>query len=218
MIKSISLFVLMPVVCFAKIQVAVLDSGISSKHMHNKKICKTKNFTNEKLWENSEHGTNVVGLIIENTPKKIDYCINIYKGFSKKSKDGNFKSYMNALAEIAKDKPDILNISAGGNVIWAKEYQLLKKLLDSGTIIVVAAGNESFDLNKKCNYYPACLDKRIVVVGNGLAGVYHKSSNKGKIVDVTLNGEDQTGFGVTLSGTSQSTAKATAFILTRKAK
>lgn len=209
--KAFIFTLLFPLVSAAKITVAVVDSGLK-KNIKSEKICNVKNFTKEAVDAYADHGTNVVGIILKEAPADLDYCINFYKAFSSTGYSAN-KNYLMALEQVAKDKPDILNISAGGSTIWDEEARLIKKILDNGTIIVAAAGNNATNLTKNCDYYPACLDKRIIVVGNGFNGSYYRSSNYGKVVDVIADGQNQTAFEITLSGTSQSTAKITAFML-----
>lgn len=209
--KLVLISLLFPIVAFCKLRVAVLDAGISP-NINSPKFCKDyfEDFTEEGLNDPSGHGTNVVGLIIETAPKDADYCIKVYKAFSKKSMDSN---YVEALKKIFKDGPDILNISAGGTTVIPEERALIKKMLDNGVIIVVAAGNERANLSSECIYFPACLDKRIIVVANGKNGIPAKSSNINGPVSMMVDGQQKTGFGITLSGTSQSTAIATGLIL-----
>lgn len=109
-----------------------------------------------------------------------------------------------ALEYVNKINPDIIHISAGGLGFILKEEIQINHLLKKNIKIVAAAGNEQMNLDLNCNYYPACYDKRIYVIGN-----YGNYSNYGNVVDKYINGKDQTGFGVTLSGTSQSAAKFT---------
>ena len=95
-----------------------------------------------------------------------------------------------------------MNISAGGPISDFNERAIIYTMLDNGITIVAAAGNTKINLDKNCNYFPACYDERIHVIGT--SNRYY--SNYGKIVDVYLNGTEQTAYGITLSGTSQAAA------------
>ncbi len=65
-----------------------------------------------------------------------------------------------------------------------------------------------------CNYFPACynfLNVYFRVVGNGKSSTQHAiSSNYGSFVTDWRDGMNVTGFGIKLSGTSQSCALLTA--------
>ena len=113
----------------------------------------------------------------------------------------SISSFNRALRYILYIKPNVVNISAGGAGSNPEERYLIKKILDAGIFIVSAAGNESTNLDKGCNYFPACYDSRIIVVGNDAP-----SSNYGNVVDFVINGEYQSALGITQSGSSQSTA------------
>lgn len=199
-------------VSLAKVRVAVIDSGIKKEYLGMAKLCgPVKDYVKDNVDDGYGHGTNVVGLIVKEAPKTLDYCITMYKAFSPGKT--SYAAYIEALRQVVKDSPDIVNISAGGLSMMLEEKLLIQKMLDKGIIIVVAAGNNADDLDKECNYYPACSDKRLIVVGNGKNGHYAKSSNRGGAIDVVVDGQDQVGFNVKMSGTSQATARVTGFVL-----
>lgn len=76
------IFLLIPSVSYAKIKIAVLDSGIKTNKISDSKLCSpVKNFTDETSDDYIGHGTNVVGIIIKEAPKDLDYCITMYKAF-----------------------------------------------------------------------------------------------------------------------------------------
>ena len=73
------------------------------------------------------------------------------------------------------------------------------------------AGNEG---QEGCNYYPACYDSRIIVVGSSNQnGVRLDSSNYSSKVDAYMDGYEVKADGITHSGTSQSTAKMTGILV-----
>lgn len=194
------------------IRVAVLDTGFDSIYDNSINRCPgylDRDFAKSDVF-NPNHGTNVVGLI-QKYAGGVDFCFILVKWWSPDSK--NYKAFIQGLEYIAKIKPDIINISGGGNRKYSREMLAVKKIINNGTIIVAAAGNEQTNLNKSCNYYPACYDSRIIVVG---AKDPNKTfSNYGSnYVDYVMDGNG-TAYGITLKGTSQATAKVTG-ILTRK--
>lgn len=190
--------------CFAKepLRVVVLDTGIITKHKSELPLCKDghKSFVHgETIEDYHGHGTNVAGLIQKHAGKG-NYCLIIVKYYSPKKNSS--KNIINAMRYIDTLKPDIINLSGGGYWSVLEEYFITQSILKNGTHFIVAAGNESNDLGKNCNYFPACYDRRIWVIG-----AYDiRISNYGKHVDFTLSGKNKTAYGITMSGTSQATA------------
>ena len=177
--------------------VAVLDTGLNAPASFTQ-ICGQYNFTTETDFDHIGHGTNVIGLIAKNAKSK-DYCIYNIKGFD--YTNPSISVYLVGLRQALKLRPDVVNISAGGFFPDTIEKSIILKMLDSGIRVVVAAGNNEHNLDISCNFFPACYDSRIEVIGNTGA-----KSNYGKIVDVVIDGENKTAFGITKSGSSQSTA------------
>jgi len=179
------------------LSVAILDTGVDFPYyIGNKHI--NYDFTNTGYFDHHGHGTNVAGLIYKHA-ESTEYTIYNLKGIAKSF---SYRAYINSLKKAAELKPTILNISAGGFVQLPYEKKLINKILNNGTIIIAAAGNDGINFNKKgCIFYPACYDERIIVVGNKA-----DNSNYGKQVDYILDGNNKIGFNIKLSGSSQSTA------------
>lgn len=182
-----------------QIKVVIIDSGINKKFKDKLKLCKegSGDTTGTGIEDTNGHGTNIAGLIIKDL-ENVNYCVIIIKYYSNKN---NLRNFKRALLLASEQNPDIINISSNGDVSDEMEKAMIKTILDSGTIINVASGNEGSNLEKKCNAYPACYDERINVIGNTA-----RNSNYGPQVDKIIDGNWKTGFGITLSGTSQSTA------------
>jgi Subtilase family len=194
------------------IKVAVLDTGYN-KGPEQVKFCEhgLRDYTGTGIYDGnkSKHGSNVTG-IISNLAQNADHCLIMFKVFNDSTL--NVDGYLNALREILNDPSiSLLNISMAGPARLQQEEVLLKKLLDSGRQIVVAAGNEGRDLNKNCNVYPACANDRLIVVGNSGSS----TTNLGRIIDVFEDGFRIYGGGVRLTGTSQAAAIFTGKILKR---
>lgn len=182
------------------IRIAVIDTGFTKSSLSKVHICGTKDFTGTSIKDNHGHGTHITNLIdIKADTDRTKYCFIIIKAFDMQKN----KQYVpEALEYLVKLKPNIVNLSLGGPGVIHKEYKAVQKLLNQGTVLVAASGNEGDDLEKDCNYFPACYDKRIIVVGNS-----NKSSNYGKkIVDIVLDGNNINVLGKTMTGSSQSTA------------
>jgi hypothetical protein len=190
------------------IKVAIIDTGISD--IGTTHLCATghKDFTGSGSIVDRhrfKHGSNIAA-IIEEEAGPGNWCMVILKAYGGPA---GMEAYLKALKYVEAQKFPITNISMSGLEPDATETAVLKRMLDAGQVIVVAAGNDSLDLNLNCNSYPACVDKRLLVVSDmGL-----KTANKGGPVDLYVSGRHVKGAGVTLSGTSQSTAKVSGLIV-----
>jgi len=198
---TIALFI--PNLAMAKtIKIAVIDTGFDFRYVNSVKLCNSghKDFSSSSLQDSHGHGTNIAGLIARDL-KKVDYCLMILKFTTGKPNPKSIINFLNALQYAANLKPDIINISGGGQEFEQIEKTIVYRILSNGTKLIVASGNDGNNLDKNCNFFPACYYPEIIVVGNKA-----KSSNYGKIVDFVLDGNNQTAFGITMSGSSQSTA------------
>jgi len=190
------------------IKVVVIDSGLDMKYAFRAHLCpgEHKDFTGEGLQDSHGHGTNIVGLIVNNAQSN-NYCIVVIKAYSK-IRTLNPLFFTEALEYANKIEADIINISGGGIGKDSKEEAIVQKLLNNNTTLIVSAGNESRDLDIDCNFYPACYDPRIHVIG-----AHINFSNYGKVVDSYQPGFREKAFGQTMSGTSQATAIFTGLFL-----
>jgi hypothetical protein len=196
-------------------KIVVIDTGVSFRHSIKSYMCKNGVYSTYGDWRDQHgHGSNVIGLIAE----KIDSektCIVSIKLEMPKNKDPEVY-ILKAMEITEKMKPVAVNISMSGGVRFISELYSMMRLLAAGTKIVVAAGNDSMDLDKKgCPVYPACyLDdmkkrnkvintKNFIVVGT----TDTNSSNTGSVVTVKEKGKDQ-GY-PKMTGTSQATANFT---------
>lgn len=106
--------------------------------------------------------------------------------------------YLNALTLIKshlRDKPGdrvVVNISLGSYSPKPSEKKLIRDILESGAIVVAAAGNDGV----KDSIYPAALDG-VICVGASGDGVRQSYSNYGKI-DIFADGSYQTTQALTL--------------------
>jgi subtilisin family serine protease len=166
----VAAIVLCPTKSLAKtLTVAVIDTGIDSSSIDTK-LCKFghKSFTanGDPLQDLHGHGTHVAGLIREHAGN-VDFCM-VSLQFYADSNTGkqNLVNLRNALQYAINIKVDMINLSGGGPEFNEEEYLLIKQALKNKITVVVAAGNENSDLSLKCDYFPACYDKRLIIVGN----------------------------------------------------
>jgi len=169
-------------------------------------------------YDNDGHGTNVIGLIGKYAGANVDYCIVVIKYYSsKQSGTQNQEAEVKSLEYANYIKADIINYSGGGYNKSLREEVTIKSFLNRGGKFIAAAGNDRLNIDYRENaYYPAVLDSRIVVVGNKNAnGLPSGTSNYGSRVNVWEYGNNQVGYGINSSGTSQATAVTTGKILSK---
>lgn len=222
MIKILLLLILTPTICISDtLKVAVIDTGFSFNIKNNVRLCKYghKNFvTGSNTPDDTHgHGTNVACLI-DKFAENSDFCLVIIKFYSPTATaEENLVRSIKALQYALNLNVNIINYSGGGPEIDPIEQKLTKKILDKNIIMVVAAGNEGSNLDKNCNYYPACYDKRIVVVGN--QNFISNRSNYGSIVDDYVNGNNVMCLvDRPFTGTSQATAIKSGLIIKQLSK
>jgi len=197
---------------FATIRVAVVDTGVRQNGDY---LCPTGHvdLTGRGYYDYNGHGTNISGIIHKNNIDR-DYCQVILKYTTGIGYEKALENTIEAFRLAIEEKVDIINYSSVGDQPNPEEKKMVLKVLDAGIILVVASGNQGYNLDMGCSAYPACYDERIIVVGRDPK--YY--GNFGSIVDYYINGTNQTGFGVTMSGTSQSTAVMTGKLITEKAR
>lgn len=210
------------------LKIAVLDSGFTRSELSKDlPLCKTghKDFTTTGLGDNHGHGTHITN-IIYNRIRGLQYCFIIIKWYDPNTphyfiQNSSYRAfeYLNSI------DVDVINYSGGGIGSDIREKKEIWKLLRKSVKVFVAAGNESDDLDKKCNYYPACYHLHgLRVVGNlDTNGTRWKSSNYGKVVTdwrigVDIAADMGKGYERYLSGTSQACAIATAKEINRMVK
>ncbi|NDB87281.1 MAG: hypothetical protein EB127_32055, partial [Alphaproteobacteria bacterium] len=208
--------------------VAVIDSGIGNLAKNSISMCKHghRDFTKTSLIDTSGHGSHISGLIdqyaknsvarsddelLSLKDKKINYCQVILKFYDPRTatSSSTVRSMVNALRWAINIKVDIINISAGGGSSNDEEKKYIKRALDTGIKVVVAAGNYGCELgsathkkvNNKttitgCSFYPAMYDERLIVVGNlDVNNNRYYSSNYGNYVNSWEHGVSRISYG-----------------------
>lgn len=222
--------------------IAILDTGIDLNNTYLKdRTLKDKNgdivgldLNNNNFKDSNGHGTHIASIITMLNPMNKIVPIAYYD--SNDSGVESINKFIKGL-EFVSEHPEIqiLNISAGGNNFDAREMKAIKKILENGTIIISAAGNDSETISKfdekesfvtrlrnkvKNNYYfPASYGFHglISVMNVDINGNPVESSNRGEFISTGYIGNDIPAYDnncnkILLSGSSQSTAIVTGII------
>lgn len=200
-------------------QIAVLDTGITVNKQTQPYLCEKQfDLTQTSIEDTILHGTNIAGIIVKKLNPKTS-CILVIKYYQNDSKGNTQLDREVQGLRIALDhKVYAVNFSSGGPGFSFKERYAIQQLLNSGIYVIVAAGNNGENLRKNsCNYYPACYNfksKYFKVVGNGQSSSsINFLSNYGEVVTDWRDGRRVEGFGIHMSGSSQSTAILTGEIV-----
>jgi hypothetical protein len=193
-----------------RFSVLILDTGLDLNDPYFKPfLCRSghADLTGKGLQDRHGHGTNIAGLILRGIdPKRV--CIKVVKYFNKndtvEEREQVVSKIMDRLSEL---DYYMLNFSGNGTQPLPSEERNLKIALKRGAYVVVAAGNESLDLNKNCNSYPACYTS--LSKFEGFQVVTDKdlqAANKGGPAKYNEIGRGQCYKDICLNGTSQATA------------
>lgn len=199
------------------IRIAVIDTGIVPNL--DIPLCKglSKDFTGyDTLNDNMGHGT-IVSSLVHIYAKDTNYCQVLLRVFDANDikqdpagrpyMDKSFQHVTDAMKYLNTINVDIINLSLGGAFGDREEQKLFQALLDRNIYIINAAGNESLNLDKECNWFPGCYDPRIIMVGNlNPDNTPNSTSNYGKRVNVWVIGTNIKINGRAYTGTSFSAA------------
>lgn len=149
-------------------RVGVIDTGLDLEDPRFKDVlCESghRDFTGEGMRDNDGHGTHVAGIIKKFAGKSKDYCLTIFKFYSKHYDDAlNAHHFRLALQEALALKLPLINYSGGGSAsnTWEKDALAHAQGI---TVLVAAAGNGSQNL-VDYPFYPASYGLgNIIVVG-----------------------------------------------------
>lgn len=225
------LILITSIVSFSKeIKVVILDTGIDLKNYPYKNKIKTI----EKDYKDYDgHGTHVVSTIIKYTkvknfkiiPIKVFFETSSVKELDLKETEESEYFLAEAVKKVKKTGAKIVNISAGGNRFYKKDYEAIKNNPD--ILFIVASGNEVFKIDEKSEYkkynnvkdldffellkmtnknefkysfYPCAFKlDNVICVGNATIKDKEVSvhSNYGSfVVDVFANGQEQVNIGL----------------------
>lgn len=182
--------------------VAVIDSGIHSKHEFfvNSGRIKDSGFyyevtvgldsEGEKITEKQPsmeddafHGTAVSSVVLDNTMSNV--LISPYRVTN--SMFIRYSNMFKAFDFAVSEKVDVINISAGGGIPSESKtlYNKIKSAAQNGITVVVASGNEN---NLTDAVFPACHPNVITVSATDENSIPTAISNFGNAVDVSAPG------------------------------
>lgn len=198
---------------YSRIKVAIIDTGMNSdliNHFDGKRPSSVQNR------DYNGHGSHVAGILYSLSP-----FIQI-----KSKKYHNNKSYIDSLRSFVYSDIQIINFSGNGSERIEAEKYLISKAQQKGKILIVAAGNDSLDLDKIENKsYPASYHfENVISVANiNKYSILQNDSNYGKSVTIGVDGSEIKSLDFNnsikeLSGTSQSTPIISSAIAKIKSK
>lgn len=175
------------------LRVAVIDTGFTGIELAtNVKFCDKslhRNFSIDKTMNDVFGHGNMITEIIGNQDSSTDYCIVVIKYYERQaSNETNLKSLIKSIQYATFIKSDIINISSAGNTPDSTENLEIIKAVKLGIVIVAAAGNQSQDLDKSCDFFPCCYKGVTCVAAVNERNELTKATNFGKIT-VRARGE-----------------------------
>lgn len=177
------------------VKVAIIDSGINTQHPNLKpNIVEAKYFGKQLTPEDTNgHGSHVSGLVAavkSNGISGVAPGADIYSLSVSDDEKGEFalSNAIRATNYAIEKEVDVMNMSFSSSVTVPLFERAIKKAVDRGIVIVVAASNEGYDLNKvPC--YPACYKDVITVAATDKNNKLASFSNYGEgKIDVAAPG------------------------------
>ena len=170
-------------------RVVIVDSGLAKSYLKAPYMCKDVALMSlmKDLKPSDPHGTNITGLIAKDI--NVDkYCITMVKIDINPGGAENIPLTLTKLSQ-AVSKIGVINMSLNYPAYSHEGAKALQQLVRRGVKIVVAAGNQSLNLDVACVIYPACYSKIIKHPNFKVIGALAEFSNVGSIVDLFLTGE-----------------------------
>ena len=197
--------------------VAVLDSGVDMDHEQLvDRIVETNiNFSSSGAIDSCEddygHGSHVAGIIANNTLGNVK--IKPYKVLNNSGK-GSLSVIATAIDMAVADGADIVNLSLSAINESERMTEAVDNAVANDVNVVVAAGNNSADLDK-VYYSPSCIDSAITVSATDNNDKLASFSNYGGPIDIAAPGVNirscfLNNSYVTMSGTSMAAPQVTA--------
>ncbi|MER7375851.1 type VII secretion-associated serine protease mycosin [Streptomyces lanatus] len=180
------------------VKVAVIDTGVdkSNKQLSGA-VVGGKTFVDGPATKDIEgHGTRVAGIIAARPLKGTGFVgiapeaeILSYRYTGGDEKQGNSRTMSQAIAAAVADNADIINISSDTTNREDNDElrDAIKAAVNSGALIIAAAGNEGAD-GKQANTYPASYDGVLAVAASDRNDERAPFSQSGKFVDVAAPG------------------------------
>ncbi|WP_323813857.1 S8 family serine peptidase [Cellvibrio sp. NN19] len=180
--------------CDTELKIGMIDTGINTNHpVFWQSNIKTKNFIEYEIDAPTNHGTAVAGLLVGKNdqltpllPSATLYAASVFYSRTTQSQGATMMNLVRALNWMAAEKVAIVNMSLSGpdNKILAS---VMNKLIDSGTAIIAAAGNEGPAASP---VYPAAYEKVIAVTAVDDQQRVYRWANQGAYIDFAALGVD----------------------------
>lgn len=171
-----------------QIRVMIIDTGIDLsnpiiRHFINKK----QNLRSDNFKDRIGHGTNIAGIVIWGRPHRENnkiliknlVCpqVKIYSCNFFAKTYGSLGETIDCYKQAIKDKIDIINYSAGGELFSREEERAIKTLQRNKIPLVCAAGNNGVDASL-FPFYPASLSLKSKILNIYPVG---SLNNRGKV-------------------------------------
>lgn len=182
----------------SQVQVAVMDTGIDLTHPDLKNIVSSYVHTGAGSTDIIGHGTHVAGIIAAEINNRIGIAgickpqLMIWKifGDTPDPTDGEIYvdtvMYQRALNAARQAGVKVVNLSIGGTFRDRTEEMLLNRLMNSGTLVVAAMGNEFQEGNPK--EYPGGFNGVFAVGATTKSNTRAVFSNTGAHIDIAAPG------------------------------
>ena len=173
------------------VTVAIVDTGIDYNHSYlfSHIVSKGYDFINNDYdaYDDNSHGTHCAGIVI-NTASGANVNLLPVKVLSGQGY-GSSIAVANGITYAAQQGADVISLSLGGASTGSNHYedQAIATAISLGSVVVVAAGNDSSDTAGFC---PAHNDSPIVVAAIDSSKNRAYFSNYGNSVDVAAPGVD----------------------------
>jgi subtilisin family serine protease len=181
----------------ARVDVAVLDSGVDEGHDDLKSAIEAYHHDGNKARDFLGHGTHVSGIIAAVVNNSIGiagvancrlHCWKIFDDPKPGSdeEEFNFEFYSQALATALDGDIKVINLSIGGTERTRTEATIFAQLKEAGVIVAAAMGNEFDEGNPK--EYPAAYDGPLAVGAIDEVGRRASFSNTGAHIGIVAPG------------------------------
>lgn len=169
------------------ITIAVIDTGVDQGHPDLEPLdIEVMNFSSGNAKDREGHGTHVIGTIaaVTNNDVGIAGVCHSRKLYSLKALDPfDQRGYFQALRKILELDVQVLNLSLTGDESPTEE-QLIDRIVDSGTVIIGAMGNDGSSRKS----FPAAYRDVIAVGATGATDEHWRKSNRGRHIDLVAPG------------------------------
>jgi hypothetical protein len=190
----------------SRIKIAIVDTGVDYETSKKPYMCENGNIIMDPSslgFDTNGHGSNIASAIGENIDST-KFCIISYQALN-----GETTPRSLLVDRLKKIKDSVIernvkyiNMSIQGDGFDVEEYHLIKEIVKNISVLTISAGNHKFNLDSKCDEFPACYNAKLNSKKIHIVGAYDTTySNYGKIVKYSESGHWKT-----MSGTSQASA------------